>query len=636
MFNDDVIVFDTETNRLFNYDEMHCAVALERKTNTTYVWDKVTTNPATLEDMRKQFRDWIDRDAIFVCHNLIGFDYDVLLKFLGLSIPKHNVRDTLVTSRLINQGVKGGHSLEAWGERLGIKKKYAELTDFETYDPSMLERCRSDVDINEGVYKRFERFYKDPEWADSIELEHFSQYISKELHDNGFDVDKEAFETMRGELTERIETIDEGLALDFPPKAVPLRVVTPRLTKHGTFNMNDFRWRDDKDLSSFTGGPFTLFEYREFNPGSIPQIIERMNEAGWKPTAKTKSHEEAVRSRDKERIEKFKVTGWKVNEENLSTLPKDAPQSAHNLAQRLILSSRLSSVNELTGLIRDDGKIHGRFNHIGAWTHRMSHSNPNMANIPVGGHVADWMTDFEKYITDLNNRMRGAFIAPTGSKLIGTDADGIQMRIFAHYVNDDRLLQSLVTGTKEDGTDIHTLHQGFLGPVCKTRDMAKTFIYAFLLGAGTARVADILQTSNKNAKEAVENFLTAYPGLTHLRKNVIPRDADRGYFVSLDGRKVMCDSEHLMLAGYLQAGEKIIMTRSLKLWTEELTERKIPYKLVNFVHDEWQTVVPDDDEIIEIVSDAQTRSFIQAGLDLNLNCPLAGNAVVGQTWKETH
>src|SRR5690606_29196219 len=150
------------------------------------------------------------------------------------------------------------------------------------------------------------------------------------------------------------------------------------------------------------------------------------------------------------------------------------------------------------------------------------------------------------------------------------------MRIFAHLVEDEELINALIRGRKEDKTDIHSLHQRKLGEACRSRDDAKTFIYAWLLGAGIAKVAEILQCDSTTARRSVDNFISSYPKLKDLKRTQIPADARRGYFIGLDGRKVICDSEHLMLAGYLQNGEAIIMKGACIEWQNELRRQGIP------------------------------------------------------------
>src|SRR5690606_39096175 len=141
----------------------------------------------------------------------------------------------------------------------------------------------------------------------------------------------------------------------------------------------------DPDLSDFDGSSFDLCELIPFNPGSPKQVVARLNEAGWKRTEKTDGHNDILRDRKATpaRNAYFKEYGWKVSETNLRTLPDEAPESAKKLAQRLILSSRLSDLQEWLGFVQEDGRIHGQYSGLGAWTHRVSHSKPNTANIPV-------------------------------------------------------------------------------------------------------------------------------------------------------------------------------------------------------------------------------------------------------------
>jgi DNA polymerase-1 len=221
-------------------------------------------------------------------------------------------------------------------------------------------------------------------------------------------------------------------------------------------------------------------------------------------------------------------------------------------------------------------------------------------------------------------------------ELVGIDADGIQMRIFAHYVNDNRLSEALESGRKENESDIHSVNRRALGEICRSRDDAKTFIYAWLLGAGTGKVAEILQCSFSEAKNAIDSFLAAFPGLGELKKNRIPDDAARGYFIGLDGRLVKCDSEHLMLSGYLQNGEKWIVSRGLLSGIKTLQDSGVPFTVRNFVHDEIQCETEDNDDISRLVAMAFVDGITAQAKELKMNCQLAANYRWGYTWKETH
>jgi DNA polymerase-1 len=195
--------------------------------------------------------------------------------------------------------------------------------------------------------------------------------------------------------------------------------------------------------------------------------------------------------------------------------------------------------------------------------------------------------------------------------------------------------KAITQGKKEDETDIHSMNRKALGPVCRDRDTAKTFIYAWILGAAIPKLAEILNCSAKQASNANNQFLDAFPELKKLKQHKIPTDASRGYFIGLDGRKVPCNSEHLMLAGYLQNGESVIMKHSNVLWYKWLKEAKIPFWQADFVHDEWQTETTSK-EYADIIGEEQCRSIEQVGKDLGLFCPLAGKHSVGKSWAQTH
>ena len=280
--------------------------------------------------------------------------------------------------------------------------------------------------------------------------------------------------------------------------------------------------------------------------------------------------------------------------------------------------------------------MHGVTHHIGAWTHRCAHSRPNTANIS-----SPWPDD-RKAITlvdrvkeKYDGELRSCWTVGEGNYLVGTDADGIQLRILAHYMESETYIDAILKGTKEDETDIHSLNKKALGSGCRSRDDAKTFIYAWLLGAGVAKVASILGVTPAKASSAMSSFLSSLPELKRLKEVVIPLDAARGFFRGLDGRKVVNKSEYLMLAGYLQNGEQAIMKTALVLWYREAKRLNIPFNLCSFVHDEWQTEVTSKKDA-DALAKIQQEALVQAGLKLNVLCPITGGSDIGKTWKDTH
>jgi DNA polymerase-1 len=604
-------------------------------------------------DGYENFQDFAKTVETWVGHNFLSYDLPVLHRLVpGLDIDYRSVVDTLVLSRLVDFDREGGHSLEAWGAHFGYPK--VKIDQWDTFDEQMVPRCIEDVNINNLLYNHLSKYLSSKHWKKAFQCESFIGYICSILCTNGFSFNIERCLELQDQIRKELEVIDNDLRTAFPPRLTPIREITPRGTAHGTLHRGDFRWVPDGDLSAYSiGCPFTRCEWQAFNPGSTKQIIERLNEAGWRPTEKTDGHKEAVkaRPRDPERLAHFRVYGWTVSEINLLTLPDTAPEAPRKLVQRLLLASRDRRLTEWINAVRvsqGDTRVHGNFNGIGAWTHRMSHSNPNMGNIPK-------FDDRQPHKTPYSDVMRSLWRARPGHWLVGVDAESIQLRILAHYINDPEFTASLLTGRKEDGTDPHSVNQRALGSPCKSRNDAKTFIYAWLLGAGIAKVAQILDCSLEEARIAVDNFIDRYPGLKYLKEERIPEDAYNGWFQGFDGRYVVVrgddqgSREHYMLGGYLQNGESCIMKHATSLWYPKLISEKVPFTFVNFVHDEWQTEVPQDLEIAKYVATTQAQSIADTGVNFGLNCPMAGSVfsdhgmvignekwAIGDNWLVTH
>lgn len=576
-----------------------------------------------------------------VMHNGIGFDSPALYRLIpNYSVPVGRIFDTLVVSRLLNYSLSGGHSLEAWGHRLDCRK--GSVASFDRLTDELVAYCCQDVELTAKLYHYLLSEIDLEQWQAAIDLEHKTAQYCQEMQQTGFSFNYDEARAVFQEITKKLAKLDKDITDAFPPKAVLLREITPSATKHGTLHKKDFKWLErqspggDLDLSPYSvGSSFSLIKFEDFNPGSTTQIIERLNKAGWQPTEKTKGHIAfekeyqrlpSWRKKEQEtKLAEWRECGWTVSEENLATLPETAPQAAQLLKERLILDRRRSTLEEWFAAYNPLTKrVHGTINHIGAWTHRCSHNSPNMANIVS--------TD-----KPLGKEMRSWWQAPEGRTLIGVDADGIQLRVLAHYMDDPAFTEALINGRKEDGTDAHTLNQRALGDVCRTRDLAKTFIYSWLLGAGVGKTASILGCPTSQAKLARDRFLSAWPRLGILRNEVIPSDARRGFFVGFDGRLVPCNSEHLMLSGYLQNGEAVIMKKAMSIWIPALQKEAIDFKLVDFVHDEWVIEVPDDDPDLHLLVMATVADSIRvAGEELELKCPMKGNGQVGKNWAAVH
>src|SRR5216683_225026 len=652
------LIIDIEADKLENPTKIWCVVLKDIATGEYYVFRNLHEDQTEVE----KFKDLVKKCKRLVGHNILGYDYPVLCNLIQFydCINVTDIIDTFIISKLCNYSRKG-HGIEDYGLEFNLPK--GEFNDWSRLTEEMVTYCIRDVDICERIYLSYLSDIDNPKYRNAITCEHKFQIIANSLHDNGFYFDIKKCNKLLEKVTLELKNLDEDILKSFPPHLTLIREINPELTKHGTLHRKDFRWVQSNDLSEYNGGSFCRCIYQEFNPSSHRQIVDVLSKAGWRPSDKTKTHVEANRQGIvREDLSKY---GWKINEANISSLPSSAPQSARTLAKRILFEARRRTLTEWIKLYDPNtGRIHGRFIAIGAWTHRMAHQAPNMANIPNE-------LDIQGKVKLLGGEMRSCFSIPKGHLLVGVDAEGIQLRIFAHYLNDPVLIKAIVEGRKDDKTDPHSFNQRVLGSVCRSRQAAKRFLYALFLGAGLSKLAEILECKVPQAEEALSRLMGQYTAWTELKQGQIQKDARRGYFIGLDGRHVRVPGEtvserrHLMMSGYLQNGESVVMKHATILWLDKVSKRlreteekrygHIPLSndvagniesnirsgyypsaelfissdkpiLVNLVHDEWQIEMPTNDlEEARWMAETASDSLRKVGEMFGLKCPLAGS-----------
>jgi DNA polymerase-1 len=581
------VVFDIETDGL-NPTVIHVMVAKELGVKGNYI----IRGP-------KAFAKFAPKVSKWIAHNGTGFDCKVVENLWGYKIPLSKQVDTLVLSRLFNPMRKGGHSLKSWGIRLDEYK--GEFNDWSQYSEEMKDYCKQDVKVTELVYQELLKEGSKFSQA-SIDLEHQVHAIMCEQEANGFlldtDLAQEIYTTCLAETTRIERDIKEFMV----PIAVPVKEVNLKYKKDGSIFANQLL------EGCNVQGDYTKIMWEEFNLASQPQINKRLNRLGWKPTVKTKGGD-----------------SYKICPENLATIPDTAPQAVKGLKTWKVLETRWKLASEWLQGSQVDGRVHGQVITPGAVTHRAAHRGPNMANIPSVPHGKDgilWKMD-GMYAAEC----RQAFTVPEGKLLVGTDAAGIQLRVLAHYMNDPVYTEQVIDG------DIHTFNMNALGKFCKDRPTAKTFIYAFLLGAGVGKIAEILGCNAAQANKSMQNFYEALPTLKRL-KSEAARAASMGWMKGLDGRILSIGSEHLALSVYLQGGETVIMRLANLLWYSKAKKEGLNFKQCAWVHDEWQTEVDADQA--ERLGELQVQAIKDAGTFFKLNCPMDGEAKIGRNWLETH
>ena len=526
------------------------------------------------EDKLHRFEDFIKQTDEVIGHNIIGFDIPVVNKIFGYDLFANCKKtDTLVLSRLLNPMIEGGHSLKNWGTKLGHNKIHFEQFDFFTEE--MLTYCRNDVDLTERLYKFLINKTKD--FGQSIELEHKVAEIIQKQHDRGFKINViDAYE-LQCKFQEDMNDLTSKVRETFPP----LKVETEFIPKS-----------NNKARGYVKGVPFTKVKYKEFNLGSRQQIAERLVMLGWKPKKKT----------DKGHI----IVDEKVLSE-IHNIPE-----AKLINRYLMLQKRIAQVNSWIEAIKEDGRVHGKVITNGTITGRMSHQSPNMAQIPA-------------VYSPYGKECRALWTVNKGYKLVGVDASGLELRMLAHYMNDKDYIHEVVNG------DIHTTNQVAAG--LESRDESKTFIYAFIYGAGSKKIGSIIGGSERDGERIKEKFLRATPSLRHLREKV-ERIAQRRWVRGLDQRKIIIRYPHAALNTLLQGAGATVMKYALTLLDEYVIRKQIKAFPVVNVHDEFQYEV--EEGRAEEFGRLAVQAIKDAGKKLKLRCELNGEYKIGNNWAETH
>lgn len=595
-------VFDIETNGLLDdLTKIHSLVLMDVDTG-----DMHSFGPGAIEGGLQML---MDADQI-IGHNIIKFDIPAIQKvYPWCHIDRDKVFDTLVMSRLIwpnlsqldtpaiKKGMpgnlRGSHGLEAWGYRLNEWKgdyskemKDKGLDPWAEWNPEMQAYCEQDVRATKALLDKIDSKGTDPK---AIELEHRVAWIIAQQERNGFLFDTEKAERLLADLQVKRAEIEGELQNLFEPWFAPAGLKEPKRTVN---------YKSVDRHSTWAGAPYTEVNLNVFNPGSRHHIADRlMKVRGWKPDQFT----------DKGQV--------KVDE---NVLLKLKYPEAQKIGEYLMLQKRIGQLAEgkqgWLNQVHPDGRIHGSVNSNGAVTGRMTHSHPNVAQVPSVG-------------APYGAECRELFKVPQGKKLVGIDVSGLELRMLAHYMNDPNYTREVVEG------DVHTANQKAAG--LPTRNNAKTFIYAFLYGAGDEKIGKIVGKGAKEGKRLKRQFLEATPALKGLINGVQKAAKTRGYLKGLDGRKLHVRSAHSALNTLLQSAGALVCKRWIVEFEDALQQGLGDHvKFVANVHDEIQLEV--DAEFAEAAGELAVECIGRAGDYFNVRVPLTGEYKVGANWKETH
>jgi DNA polymerase I-like protein with 3'-5' exonuclease and polymerase domains len=545
-------------------------------------------------------------EGILAGHNIINFDIPVIAKlYPGFTVDRKKVYDTLVVSRLIFSDLMtrdgghikagklpsklvGSHSLESWGYRLGLQKgeykldfkermgeEYVEGSEWFEYSEDMGAYCDLDVEVTEALYVKLKAIEYSQE---AIDLEHDVRWFCSMMERSGWTFDVKAASELYGKLAVERDTIRQVMIETFPP-------------------LVEERWslKTKKRLKD---------KVTEFNPGSRDQIAHRLKvKYGWEPTSFTDGGKPQV---DETILENLEYPEAKL------------------LSQYFLLEKRIGQLAEGDKAwlkLETQGHIHHSINTNGAVTGRCTHSWPNIAQVPSVSAL--W-----------GKECRGLFGVRPGFRQVGVDLSGIELRCLAHYMahwDQGEYADVILNG------DVHTRNQQAAG--LPTRDMAKTFCYGWLYGAGDAKIGSIVGKGAKEGKKLKEQFLESLPALAGLKKKVDER-ASRGYLIGLDGRRITVRHKHAALNTLLQGAGAAVAKRWVVEIFEEAERRGYRYgwdadwTLLGFVHDECQVAVREGLE--EVFGRMTTECARRAGDHFKFKCPVDAEYKTGMNWSECH
>jgi len=601
--------FDVETDGLLSeLTKIHCIVVADIDTGEIKRF-----TPTEIEDALKYL---LTADTL-IAHNGIGFDIPAIQKLYPWFHFKGEFLDTLIYSKLVWSNRRdldfglfqrkklegryiGSHSLKSYGYRLGILKgEFAESTDWQTYSDEMLDYCEQDVAVTVALFKKLE-LCNYPEIAVNLEMDVAGLMAQQER--NGFCFDVPAAAALYAELGSRRDEIHQALLETFGSWYERGVETVPKRT---------LNFKNVTKPSYVEGAVYTKVKHITFNPASRQHIAKRLRELfGWESPEKTESGQP------------------KIDETTLAGLDNE---HAKLLNEYFMLQKRIGMLAEGDNAwlrLAKEGKLHGRVNTNGAVTGRATHHSPNIAQVPSSQAV-------------YGKECRSLFVAPDGWQLFGCDASGLELRCLGHYMSaydGGEYNKEILEG------DIHTANQNAAG--LSSRPQAKTFIYAFLYGAGDIKIGSIVhpdsdeETQRKAGKRLKKRFLANTPALKTLREKTTAA-AERGYLRGLDRRRIYIRSKHAALNSLLQSAGAIIC----KAWLVELDALMLEqgfkhswkgdYVYCAWVHDELQIAVKTEAaaEALKVLSRQAIKNVEKK---LKLRCPLDSDFSIGASWAETH
>ncbi|MCX6062430.1 MAG: DNA polymerase I [Campylobacterales bacterium] len=269
-------------------------------------------------------------------------------------------------------------------------------------------------------------------------------------------------------------------------------------------------------------------------------------------------------------------------------------------------------------------RIYTSFVQTGTATGRLSSKNPNLQNIPVK--------------TALGLRIREAFVAPVGKKLIGIDYSQMELRLLAHFTEDKVLVDAF-----NNNLDIHTQTAiSLFGEVdaASKRNVAKTVNFGLLYGMGAKKLSDTLGISSKEAKEIIEKYFVTFPSVKGYFSAIVEQAKEMGYVETLLGRRRYFDfasATPMLKAAYereavnavFQGSASDLIKLSMNAIDKRIREEGLRARMLLQIHDEL--IFEADEDVAEVLAVEFVEMMEKI---MQLKIPLKTSMHVGNHWGE--
>jgi len=616
------LCYDIECDGL-DPTKVWCLVAIDVDTGHEFSYSDYDSD---LESLYAGFKLLSSAEAL-IGHNIIGFDNVVLKKLFNWSPSStQRVYDTWTMSQT-NSYLRGHkHGLAGWGKKLGDNK--LDFDNWERYSKAMLTYCIQDVRLNVKVFHHLMTEVKQitskaPQYPKYLRAEHDAAEFEATTRVAGWRFDYEGANKLVGELQEAMGVIEKKVEplLGYHEELIDKTPKTAKYKKNGEYSatscriLSEYFNRDIAPTDALLDDP-PIKPNEEFQRvlkvktklGNLEQVKEYLYGLGWEPDD---WNVKRLPSGD------FQRTGPKLTSSSLEKLG----DIGRGIDEWTTLRSRLSITQ---GWIRDSRldvhsirRLHGRAWNIGTPTFRWRHEV--IANLP--GASEYW-----------GGRMRALFLPEEGHVVVGADSAGNQFRVLAHFIGNEDFTNEVLNG------DVHQKNADILG--C-TRAQAKRWIYAYLFGAGAAKLGLYLTgTMDANVGQgSKDKYAAAIPGLADLKRSLegqwqaSKNATGNGFIQGLGGQRIYVKENYQTLNYLLQSAEAATMKIAIGYIKDRIAEEGLDCEPRLMYHDEFQYSCKKEDA--EKLGEILVEGLTEAPKILGVNI-MSGNYEIGNNLAETH